>query len=392
MIVAGLMSGTSADGTDVALVEISGHPPALDWRVRFHTTVPHPPALRQAILECMRPETSGVDRLCWLNAALGEQFAASALLGIHEAGLSAGEVHLVGSHGQTVWHAPQGQPPATLQLGEGAVIAERTGITVVSNFRARDVAAGGQGAPLVAYIDALLFTGQEQVRAAQNVGGIGNVTFLPPRSEPGLPAFAFDTGPGNVLLDETAAYLTRGEWSHDRDGALAAGGQPDERLLSWLLDHPFLQRPPPKTTGREEFGYALAREVWQRAEQWGIAGPALMATLTAYTAETIAGAYRRFLPRYPEVIIASGGGARNPEIMRRLAAACAPARLMTCEALGELGLPAFSGQAKEALAFAILAYESWHGRPGNLPAATGAGRAVVLGQITPGQARLSQTS
>lgn len=384
MIVVGLMSGTSADGTDVAVVEISGHPPSLDWRLLCHTALPHPPELRQAILESMRPETSRVDRLCYLNVIIGEQFAAAAMEGIHQAGLSPSEVHLIGSHGQTVWHAPQGHPPATLQLGEAAVIAERTSIPVVSNFRARDVAAGGQGAPLVAYVDRLLFTGQTQVRAVQNIGGISNVTFLPPQNDPELQPLAFDTGPGNVLLDETAAYVTNSAWSFDKDGALAAGGEVDQGLLGWLLEHPYFQRPPPKTTGREEFGHAFARQVWQRAGQQGVGAAALMATLTAFTAETIVRAYNDYLPRRPEVIIVSGGGAHNPVLMRQLAAALAPARLLRCEELDEIQLPPFPGDAKEALAFSILAYESWYGRPGNLPAATGASHTVVLGQVTPG--------
>ena len=383
MIVVGLMSGTSADGTDVAIVEISGQPPKLDWRLRRHTTVPHPAPLRRAIRESMRPETSRVDHLCQLGAILGEQFAAAARQGIREAGLTPDEVSLIGSHGQTVWHAPQGTPPATLQLGEAAIIAERTGVPVVSNFRARDVAAGGQGAPLVAYVDMLFFTDQAQVRAAQNIGGIGNVTFLPPRNDPHLQPFAFDTGPGNVLLDETAAYLTRDAWSYDRDGALAAGGEVEDRLLAWLLEHPYLKRSPPKTTGREEFGHSFARKIWQRAEQYGIGASALMATLTAFTIQTIARAYDDFLPRRPEAIIVSGGGVHNPVLMRQLANALAPARLLRCEELTSIYLPAFSGDAKEALAFAILAYESWHGRPGNLPSATGASHAVVLGQVTP---------
>jgi anhydro-N-acetylmuramic acid kinase len=384
MIVAGLISGTSADGTDVAVLEISGRPPNLDWRMRHDTTVSHPPELRRATLEVMRPETSRVDRLCHLNALLGEQFAIAALQGIREAGLAPGDVQLIGSHGQTVWHGPEGVPPATLQLGEATVIAERTGVPVVSNFRARDIAAGGQGAPLVAYVDALLFRDQTQVRAAQNIGGIGNVTFLPPWNDPARGPFAFDTGPGNVLLDETAAHLTQQAWSCDRDGALAASGEVDDRLLGWLLEHPYLKRPPPKTTGREEFGHSFARQVWQRAGQQGVVGPSLMATLTAFTVETIVRAYADFLPCRPEVVIVSGGGVNNPVLMQQLADALAPARLLRCEELGEIQLPPFSGDAKEALAFAILAYESWHGRPGNLPSATGASRAVVLGQLTLG--------
>jgi anhydro-N-acetylmuramic acid kinase len=243
------MSGTSADGTDVAVVEIEGAPPTLRWRLLRHTAIPHPAELRANILAATQAATGTVDKLCALNAALGEQFAQAALAGIEAAGLTPAQIDLIGSHGQTVWHAPDIKPAATLQLGEAAVIAERTGISVVSNFRARDMAAGGQGAPLVAYIDVLLLTHAEQVRAAQNIGGIGNVTFLPPHNRPDLIPFAFDTGPGNVLLDHAAARLSRGRQGYDRNGALAAQGRVDGSFLAWLLAEPFLSRQPPKSTG-----------------------------------------------------------------------------------------------------------------------------------------------
>jgi anhydro-N-acetylmuramic acid kinase len=371
------MSGTSADGVDVAVVEIEGAPPALQWRLLHHATLPHPPDLRAAILAATRPETSAVDDLCTLNVSLGERFAQAALAGIEAAGLAPTQVHLVGSHGQTVWHAPESRPPATLQLGEAAVIAERTGIAVVSNFRARDMAVGGQGAPLVAYVDVLLLTHPEEIRAAQNIGGIGNVTFLPAANRSDLSPLAFDTGPGNVLLDYSAAHITGGRLTYDRDGALAAQGQVDNDLLVWLLDHPYFARRPPKSTGRELFGDAFARQVWQRGQDQGLVAADIMATLTALTAQSIARAYHSFLPCLPEVVIASGGGAYNPTLMRMLADALRPARLLPAAALG------IPDDAKEALAFAILAYETWHGRPGNLPAATGARHPVILGQVTP---------
>jgi anhydro-N-acetylmuramic acid kinase len=377
MLVVGLMSGTSADGTDVAIVEIEGAPPALKWRLLHHATLPHPPQLRADILAATQAKSSAVDQVCRLNVVLGEQFARAALAGIGQAGLDPAQLHLIGSHGQTVWHAPEADPPATLQLGEAAVIAERTGLPVVSNFRARDMAAGGQGAPLVAYVDALLLTHAERVRAAQNIGGIGNVTFLPPRSRPDLQPFAFDTGPGNVLLDEAAARLTGGEARYDRDGQLAAQGQVNAPLLAWLLAHPYFSRRPPKSTGRELFNADYAAAIWRRAEQEAIAPVDVMATLTAFTAQSIAQAYRDFLPVWPDEVIISGGGSRNPSLVAMLRQAVTPARLLVSD---RLGLPS---AAKEALAFALLAYESWHGRPGNLPAATGATRPVILGQITP---------
>jgi anhydro-N-acetylmuramic acid kinase len=378
MIVAGLMSGTSADGTDVVLVEIKGAPPDLQWHLRHHLTVPHPPELRAAILAAMQPQSGSVDKLTLLNVSLGEQFAQACLRGIEAAGLVPEMVQLIGSHGQTVWHAPDSAPPATLQLGEAAVIAERTGIPAVSNFRARDMAAGGQGAPLVAYVDMLLLTHPELVRAAQNIGGIANVTFLPPHNRVDLQPFAFDTGPGNVLLDEAAGRATDGAWTYDRDGALAAQGQIDEALLAWLLDMPYFKKAPPKTTGRELFSAALAGQVWRRGMERKLGPVDIVATLTAFTTRSIAKAYRDSLPCVPDEVIVSGGGARNRTLMAFLANELAPSRVLLSD---EAGIPV---EAKEALAFAILAYETWHGRQGNLPSATGAGKSVVLGQITPG--------
>lgn len=377
MIVVGLMSGTSADGTDVAIVEIEGEPPALHWRLRHFASVPHPAELQTAVLRAMRPETGTVDKLCTLNVALGEQFAEAALAATAEAGLELADVGLIGSHGQTVWHDPDGVVPATLQLGEAAVIAERTGVAVVSNFRPRDIAAGGQGAPLVGYVDALLLAHPTKVRAAQNIGGIANVTFLPPHSRPDLRPFAFDTGPGNALLNETAVYLTNGRWQYDHDGQLAAAGQVHSGLLEWLRQNPYYQRHPPKTTGRELFSRAYAQHIWALAAAKQMSDNDLMATLTALTAHTIADAYRHFLPLPPDEMIISGGGAQNPVLMRLLAEALPEVAIVPA---ADLGLP---GEAKEAIAFAILAYETWNGRCSNLPSATGAKKAVILGQITP---------
>jgi anhydro-N-acetylmuramic acid kinase len=312
-----------------------------------------------------------------LNVQLAEQFAAAALAGMAAVGLRPEDVHLIGSHGQTVWHAPD--LGATLQLGEAAVLAERTGIPVISNFRARDMAAGGQGAPLVAYVDVLLLTHPDRVRAAQNIGGIGNVTFLPPANQPDVTAFAFDTGPGNVLIDLTTALATDGRQQYDADGALAAQGMVDQALLEWLLAEPYLATRPPKTTGRELFTADLAQQIWQRGLAAGLGGSDIAATVTMFTAQSIAQAYRDFLPLPPIEVVVSGGGGLNHTLLKWLTEAVAPARVLLSD---ELGL---SSEAKEAVAFAILAYESWHGRPGNLPAATGARRPVVLGDLTGGR-------
>ncbi len=383
MIVIGLMSGTSVDGIDAAVVRLEGAPPSLKWEVLRHSHHSFDPELRAEIFVCFRPETGSVDRLCRLNFALGRAFGAAALDAAYEAGLSITEIDMIGSHGQTLWHEPPVEDGrgSTLQLSEPAVIAEMTGVPVVSNFRTRDMAAGGQGAPLVPLADWLLLSHPRKIRAAQNIGGIANVTFLPPSS---LQApqnlyhrvVAFDTGPGNMLIDEAVRLATNGAQNYDHDGVLAAQGQVDESLLADWLTEPYFGQSPPRSTGREQFGAQRAAEYWSQARLRGLSANDIVATLTALTVRSIEHAYRTFLPAFPDEVIVSGGGARNPTLMRMLARRLSPARVTTSEEYG-LGI-----EAKEAVAFAVLAYESWHKRAGNIPAATGASRAVVLGSIT----------
>ncbi|HJQ14379.1 MAG TPA: anhydro-N-acetylmuramic acid kinase [Anaerolineales bacterium] len=404
MIVIGLMSGTSADGVDAIVVRLEGIPPSLDWQVLGHSHRSFAPELRAEIFACFQPETSSVDRLCRLNFALGRALGSAVLEAAHDAGLSMREIGLIGSHGQTFWHEPPvgSEQGSTLQMGEAALIAEMTGVPVVSNFRTRDMAAGGQGAPLVPLADWLLLSHPTKIRAAQNIGGIANVTFLPPlgkntepqselrvpRKEKGFPGtlhganisnrgvFAFDTGPGNMLMDEAARLATDGVWNYDHEGVLAAQGDVNESLLTDWLAEPFFQQQPPRTTGRERFGTQRAAEYWSQANRRGLGANDIVATLTALTAHSIEHAYRTFLPAFPDEVIVSGGGARNHTLMALLAERLSPARVTTSEECG-LGI-----EAKEAVAFAVLAYETWHKRPGNIPAATGASRAVVLGSIT----------
>jgi anhydro-N-acetylmuramic acid kinase len=282
---------------------------------------------------------------------------------------------------------------STLQLGEPAVIAEMTGVPVVSNFRTRDMATGGQGAPLVPLADWLLLSHPTNIRAAQNIGGIANVTFLPPIGKNIKPqrkekaplndlsglnhgVMAFDTGPGNMLIDEAARLTTDGVWNYDHDGVLASQGHVNDSLLAEWMAEPFFQQQPPRTTGRELFGIQRATEYWPQARQRGLGPNDIVATLTALTACSIEHAYRTFLPAFPDEIIVSGGGARNQMMMSMLAKRLAPARVVTSDDYG------LDIESKEAVAFAVLAYETWHKRPGNIPAATGASRAVVLGSIT----------
>jgi anhydro-N-acetylmuramic acid kinase len=379
--VAGLMSGTSADGVDAAIVDIT---PAGRVRVVAFATFPYPPALRRRILDIAHADTARVDDLCHLNFALGEVFADALVRLARRSRIALRSIDLVGSHGQTVRHLPKRRRGgATLQLAEPSVIAERTGILTVADFRPRDVAAGGEGAPLVPYADWLLFRDRRKARAVQNIGGIANVTFLPggtfrvPRASLAK-LIAFDTGPGNMVIDRAAERASRGRARYDAGGRLAARGRVDAALLGELMRHPYLARRPPKSTGRETFGRAFADTLYDRARRRGMRPADIVATVTAWTAEAIADAYRRFLPRTPDEVILSGGGTRNATLLARLAEAVAPARVQLSDAFG------IDADAKEAVSFAILAWATVRGQANNVPSATGAERAVVLGKIVPG--------
>lgn len=386
MLVIGLMSGTSADGVDAALADIRGAGHKLKVRLLAHRTFPYPAGFRVRLLETM---TSGtMADACHLNAALGEWFAKAALRLLKAARVPAGRVALIGSHGQTLHHLPRsrrepgiGAVRSTLQLGGPAVIAERTGITTVADFRARDMAVGGEGAPLTPYLHSLLFHHASLSRAVVNIGGISNLTYLPARA--GLDAVrAFDTGPGNMLIDGVMRHVTADRRTFDRGGRLARAGTPNESLLSALLDHPFLHRRPPKSTGREEFGERFAGYFLRQGKLLGLSDADLAATATAYTARTIAGA-RMFLSGSVDEVLVCGGGAQNASLMRMLQAewnhhSGRGVRVRTVEVLG------WDGRALEAVAFAVFAYQHVKGVPCNLPNVTGAKKAVVLGVIAPG--------
>lgn len=380
MLIVGLMSGTSLDGIDAALVEIEGtSPDDVTARLVHASTLAYDAARREAIHAAIVAGTA--EALCGLHAELGEWLAEAALHACAEAGVAMDSVDAIGSHGQTVWHRPPSPDHrgATLQLGDAATIAERTGRPVVSDFRTRDVAAGGHGAPLVPWADQLLFADAARARALQNIGGIANVTRVPPRGST-EPVFAFDTGPGNALIDAAVELATDGRHSFDRDGRLAARGTVDDALLAELLRHPYFAAQPPKSTGREEFGRPFVARLVEAVRPEGDRDWLdLVATLTELTARTIADAYERWvMPRGLDEVVVTGGGARNPTLMGRLRALLDPLPVLDGAALG------IDPDAKEAVAFALLAWAHLHGIPANVPAATGAAGPRVLGSLTPG--------
>ncbi len=356
MKVAGLMSGTSLDGIDVAVVEM----PAVKT-LRFYS-VPYPKRIRERLL-AVSNATAHTAEISRLNFELGELYA--------RALERAGSVDLIGCHGQTIYHEGGRN---TLQIGEAAVIAERTGVPVVANFRARDIAAGGQGAPLVPYADYMLFRHARRTRVALNIGGIGNITVIPAGAK-AEQLIAFDTGPGNMVMDALAKAATGGRLHYDRDGKIAARGTLDRKLLEELLRDPYYRRRPPKSAGREQYG----KEFVARLLESGKPVEDLLATATALTAATIAMGIKRSLPAAARNVdlIVSGGGVHNAQLMAQLAALLPGIKVATS---GDFGV---DPDAKEAIAFALLAYATWGGKPSNVPSATGARRSVLLGSVTP---------
>jgi len=376
--VVGLISGTSADGIDAAVVRIRGVGTSTRPELLHFTTVPYPDADRRELFALFSPQTGTVDRICAMNFRLGELFADAALQAIREGGLSTVDADLIGSHGQTIWHNPPeaGRSGSGLQIAEAAVIAQRTGIPVVADFRAADLAAGGHAAPLAPYIDYLLFRDPDHARAIQNLGGIGNVTHLPRGAAPDQ-VIAFDTGPSNMVINALVEAATGGREEFDRDGRLAASGHVDRALLEELLQDPYFGAPPPKSTGRERYGVQYAAQLLNAGRARGLSSADFVATATRLTVETIVRAYREFLdPRggVDEVVL-GGGGSRNPVLRRWLAEALAPVPVRTHEEFG------INGKAKEAMLFAILANDAVAGHPWSLTSATGSTRRTVLGKL-----------
>lgn len=364
------MSGTSMDGISAAVVRFSMRRKAKIQLLSFHT-IPYSRSVREMLLGLRNAST---EEICRANFRLGDLMASAALSAIRLAGLTPVDVRVIGSHGHTISHQPHGRPPSTLQIGEPSVIAERTGVTTVADFRCRDIACGGEGAPLVPHFDFILFGGRAPV-VLQNIGGIGNLAVVGKREEETI---AFDTGPGNCLIDAAVRIITKGEKSFDANGKLARAGVVDERLLRKMLADPYFRKVPPKSTDIAHFGEGFVRRFCGRLLKRDPASA--VATLTRLTARSIAVGYRKFIPSSPRPArwIVSGGGALNPVLMKFLAEELCPIPVLSISAYGLHPL------AKEPAAFAYFACETAMGVPNNSPSATGAKRRAILGKIIPG--------
>ena len=371
-IVISLMSGTSVDGIDACLAKIN---PDLSFEIIDSLVWDYPENIRQNIFKIFENKAS-LEEICWMNFIIGEYFAQAALELTKKAGITPKEVDLIGSHGQTVYHKPVDEyinglnKKSTLQIGESAIIAERTGITTISDFRPADIAAGGQGAPLVCFADEIIFKSSTVTRAIQNIGGMANVTVVNPEMD----TFAFDTGPGNVMIDYCAKKFFIQEY--DKDGLLAEQGGIDEKWLIYLLEEKYYSKTPPKTTGRELFSPEYVEKMLLKAPK----NPYnIMATITALTAKTIFNAYDQFV--FPKTkideLILGGGGAYNPELIKMLKKDfCDSTKILSHKDFG------ISDKFKEALAFALLAYTTFYKIPNNIPSCTGAKHKKILGKIS----------
>jgi anhydro-N-acetylmuramic acid kinase len=397
----GLMSGTSLDGMDAALVEIEGCGKDTKVKLREFHTQPYSKELRALLMEAVMGETGGSRTVCCLNTLMGKMALDAALRVCEKAGVSPADVDFAGSHGQTIYHQAREIPfggtgvRGTLQIGEAAILAEGLGCVVVSDFRVRDMAAGGQGAPLVPYTEYLLYSREDETVALQNIGGIGNVTLLPASCTLDQ-ALAFDTGPGNMIIDAVIEQLTGGKEHYDKDGKTALRGKVNGALLDYMRgeDAEYLDRAPPKSTGREKYNDAYVKALLDKANNLQAGAEDTVATVTRYTALTIGESMRKFRglslptlstepsgkpsdkPAQKPLFIINGGGARNPALVSFIKEELAGWEVVTG---GEAGIDT---DAKEAVAFAILANEALHGKPNNVPSATGAKHPVVMGKIS----------
>jgi anhydro-N-acetylmuramic acid kinase len=388
-LIIGLMSGTSVDAIDAALVQITGHPANYRAKVLHHVEYKWPTKTRQRLLAIMAPATTTTQELCELNALVAHEFANAVNKCIASAKVDRKRITALGSHGQTICHLPNAKIGSTLQIGDVSVLATLSGIPAIGNFRTADMTVGGQGAPLVPWTDAILLSHKSKSRAIQNIGGIANVTYLP--SGPwsvasGQNVIAFDTGPGNMLLDAVVALATNGKQKFDKNGRLAANGEIDMNLFRKLQSHPYFDRKPPKSTGREDFGMNLAKKI--QIENRSLKIENLIHTLARLTAWSVADAYLHFLPQLPDEVILCGGGADNPTLVKmlqeefsRITSEQHGPTQIAIKRIDDMGGGGIPNKAKEAASFALLAAATLDGIPANLPSVTGATRPVILGII-----------
>ncbi|EJS70127.1 anhydro-N-acetylmuramic acid kinase AnmK [Bacillus cereus] len=377
MYIVGLMSGTSLDGIDAALVRVNNYGVRTEIDMIEFITYPFPKDVEEEIIQSLSVDTSNVQLICSLNFKLGKLFADAVKEVCKKARLPLEQLDLIGSHGQTIYHQPTQEKnwvPSTLQIGEPSVIAYETNTTVISNFRTMDIAAGGQGAPLVPYTEYILYRSKAKGRLLQNIGGIGNVTVLPKQASLNE-LYAFDTGPGNMIIDEICRQLFNVEY--DKGGNLAKQGKINEQLLSYCINHPYIMSPPPKTTGRELFGKQYVDILLSKFDS--LSNHDIVATITMFTAKSIVDNYCKFI--FPQVkideVIIGGGGSYNKTLLNMIQSLLGESiQVYTQEELG------YSSEAKEAVAFALLANETYHGNASNVPNATGAKNAVILGNIS----------
>lgn len=379
--IVGLMSGTSADGVTASLVEVEGNYTGTKVSLINYHTYPYDEHTRTLVFELFDLEKSNVEKICEANFLLGEVFAKAAVEVVKDSKLNLNEIDLIGSHGQTIYHIPKGKivKKSTLQIGELAVIAERTGITTIGDFRKRDVAAGGDGAPLVPYVDFILFRSDKKSIIIQNIGGISNLTFLPSGCNEGE-VVAFDTGPGNMVIDYLIKKYTAGKLNYDIDGQIASRGEVNKELLNYFMKNEYFSLPPPKSTGREVFGSHFAETFALQGEKLGLKKEDIIATATALTAESIVKSYENFIldkETIDEVYI-SGGGLKNKTLVNMIRKRLPQIPVLPFDVLG------FPSEARESVYFAILANEFVHGNKANLPNVTGASKRVLLGVLVPG--------
>ncbi|MFQ5456025.1 MAG: anhydro-N-acetylmuramic acid kinase [Nitrospirota bacterium] len=384
MKVIGLMSGTSVDGIDAALVDISDNGDKPDIKLIEFETYPYPEGMRERIIALS--STGRIDQVCHLNFYLGELFAEAAIGIAKKGGYDLSDIEIIGSHGQTIFHQPDYREElhykirSTLQIGEPSIIAERTGITTVADFRPRDIAAGGEGAPLTPYLHYHLFKDRLLSRLIINIGGISNITYMPAGTDMSE-IIAFDTGPGNMLIDGLVEVLFNEKLKMDINGEIAERGSIIEPLLSEFLEDPFVNKTPPKTTGREVYGLNLIKDIQKKVNTLNISVEDLIATITAFTSRSISLNCKRFILPEGEVseAIIGGGGTKNNMLMKMLKSDLKPIPVRKFEDYR------LSDKAIEAMAFALLAYGTIHGIPNNIPSATGAKNEVIMGKIIPGK-------